>query len=67
MSRRVNPQQTQADRANRANQLNTNNDAYWQSRGHEERPNDWKSQSGAHQRSARGGKPSAPAKGGKGK
>lgn len=26
---------------NRANQLNNNNDAYWQSRGHEERPEDW--------------------------
>jgi len=26
---------------NRANQLNPNNDAYWQSRGEEERPEDW--------------------------
>jgi len=26
---------------NRANQLNPNNDAYWQSRGHDERPDDW--------------------------
>jgi len=26
---------------NRANQLNPNNDAYWQSRGYNERPNDW--------------------------
>ena len=26
---------------NRANQLNTNNDAYWQSRGEEDRPEDW--------------------------
>ncbi len=26
---------------NRANQLNDNNDAYWQSRGYEERPDDW--------------------------
>jgi hypothetical protein len=26
---------------NRANQLNENNDAYWQSRGEDERPEDW--------------------------
>ena len=26
---------------NRANQMNPNNDAYWQSRGHDERPEDW--------------------------
>ena len=26
---------------NHANQLNPNNDAYWQSRGWEERPEDW--------------------------
>jgi hypothetical protein len=26
---------------NRANQLNPNNDAYWQSRGEDERPQDW--------------------------
>jgi hypothetical protein len=26
---------------NRANQLNPNNDAYWQSRGWDERPDDW--------------------------
>jgi len=26
---------------NRANQLNPNNDAYWQSRGEDERPEDW--------------------------
>ena len=26
---------------NRANQLNPEHDAYWQSRGEEERPNDW--------------------------
>lgn len=27
---------------NRANQLNPNHDAYWQSRGEDERPVDWK-------------------------
>ena len=26
---------------NRANQMNPNNDAYWQSRGHDDRPEDW--------------------------
>ena len=26
---------------NRVNQLNPNNDAYWQSRGLDERPDDW--------------------------
>lgn len=26
---------------NHANQLNSNNDAYWQSRGEDERPDDW--------------------------
>ena len=26
---------------NRANQLNENNDAYWQARGEDERPDDW--------------------------
>ena len=26
---------------NRANQMNPNNDAYWASRGYDERPDDW--------------------------
>lgn len=26
---------------NRSNQLNDNNNAYWQSRGEDERPDDW--------------------------
>jgi hypothetical protein len=29
------------DDDNRSNQLNENNDAYWQSRGEDERPEDW--------------------------
>ena len=29
------------DRNNHANQMNPNNDAYWQSRGYNERPDDW--------------------------
>ena len=31
-------------RNNHANQMNPNNDAYWQSRGYNERPEDWESQ-----------------------
>lgn len=29
------------DLDNHADQLNPNNDAYWQSRGEDERPDDW--------------------------
>ena len=32
------------DRDNNANQMNPNNDAYWQSRGYNERPDDWEDQ-----------------------
>ena len=35
------------DDDNRANQMNPNNDAYWQSRGHDERPDDWADQGDA--------------------
>ena len=31
----------ESDRDNRANQLNSNNDAFWQSRGESQRPDDW--------------------------
>ena len=31
----------QSDLDNHANQLNPNNDAYWQSRDYNERPDDW--------------------------
>ncbi|MDP6420319.1 MAG: hypothetical protein QF477_15310 [SAR202 cluster bacterium] len=34
----------QSDLDNHANQLNPNNDAYWQSRDDEERPDDWQEQ-----------------------
>ena len=30
-----------SEQDNRSNQLNPNNDAYWQSRGEETRPDDW--------------------------
>ena len=36
---------TQAEFDNHANQLNDNNDAYWQSRDYDERPDDWESHS----------------------
>lgn len=32
---------SQADNDNHANQLNPNHDAYWESRGYDERPDDW--------------------------
>jgi hypothetical protein len=32
------------DRNNHSNQMNPNNDAYWQSRGYNERPDDWEDQ-----------------------
>lgn len=34
-----------SDHDNHANQMNPNNDAYWQSRGYDERPDDWVEQS----------------------
>lgn len=34
---------SKSDIDNRADQLNPNNDAYWQSRGEDERPDDWDS------------------------
>lgn len=32
---------SQEELDNHADQLNPNNDAYWQSRGEEDRPDDW--------------------------
>jgi len=32
---------TKDDNSNHADQMNPNNDAYWESRGFDERPNDW--------------------------
>ena len=31
----------QSDMDNHADQMNPNNDAYWESRGEDERPDDW--------------------------
>lgn len=36
---------TKSDQDNHSNQLNPNNDAYWQSRGEDERPDDWEERS----------------------
>ena len=35
-----------SDLDNHANQMNPNNDAYWESRGEDERPDDWVERSG---------------------
>ena len=35
----------QSDHNNRSNQMNPNNDAYWQARGWDNRPEDWKERS----------------------
>jgi len=35
------PMSDKSDRDNHANQGNPNNDAYWESRGLDERPDDW--------------------------
>ena len=32
---------SKSDLDNHANQVNPNNDAYWESRGYDERPDDW--------------------------
>lgn len=37
------------DQDNHADQMNPNNDAYWQSRGEEERPDDWQEQTANEQ------------------
>ena len=34
-----------ADSDNHSNQCNPNNDAYWESRGYDERPEDWEERS----------------------
>ena len=41
--RQERPLSRQSDMDNHANQLNPNNDAYWESRGCDERPDDWES------------------------
>ena len=36
------------NRTNHSNQMNPNNDAYWQARGYNERPGDWEDQLPTH-------------------
>ncbi len=35
---------TKTDNDNHSNQMNPNNDEYWNSRGEDERPDDWEDQ-----------------------
>ena len=42
--------------ANRANQMNPNNDEYWHSRGYDERPDDWEERAREGHRKAEAGK-----------
>ena len=42
--------------ANRANQMNPNNDEYWHSRGYDERPDDWEERAREDHRKAEAGK-----------
>lgn len=46
----------QSDLDNHANQLNPNNDAYWESRGYDERPDDWDEEEEASGQEATSGK-----------
>jgi hypothetical protein len=44
MSRYHGDAHSKAERDNHANQLNPNNDVFWESRGHDDRPEDWEEQ-----------------------
>lgn len=41
---------------NRANQMNPNNDEYWHSRGHDERPDNWEERARENDDKAEAGK-----------
>ena len=45
MPRRDDYEHTQAELDRRADQLNSNNYDYWESRGYDERPDDWEDRS----------------------
>ncbi len=47
----------QSDLDNHANQLNPNNDAYWQSREEDERPDGWEARAGGDDRTPKGKEP----------
>jgi hypothetical protein len=42
----------QSDLDNHANQLNRNNETYWESRGEDDRPDDWEQRSGQKENEA---------------
>ena len=56
----------QSDLDNHANQLNPNNDAYWESRGWDERPDDWEEMA-EEEEDRRDDKDQNPEEGGKGR
>ena len=43
---------SRSDLDNHANQMNPNNDAYWESRGYDERPDDWEDQDSGQDQAA---------------
>ena len=57
----------QSDLDNHANQLNPNNDVYWESRGWDERPDDWEEQVSEEDRVSQENKQSGAGRSGKGK
>jgi hypothetical protein len=44
MGRYSNNDHSQHENDNRSDQMNPNNDTYWSDRGHDDRPEDWESQ-----------------------
>lgn len=50
MTRRDSSQHSQEDLDNRSRQLDPEHDAYWQSRGEDERPEDWRERLDAEQK-----------------
>ena len=50
----------QDDMNNHSNQMNPNNDAYWESRGHDERPDDWEERAEDNQDKSGGKEPPEP-------
>lgn len=45
MTKSIETDTSKADDNNHSNQLNDNHDSYWQSRGYDERPEDWDDES----------------------
>ena len=57
----------QSDLDNHANQFNPNNDAYWESRGWGERPDDWEERAPQEDQVSEENKQSGAGRSGKGK